>query len=111
MADELGVPLADVQVLHGDTEMLPSGQGTFASRGLSVGGTAMYVGVQEARRKMARIAARFLRYAAVHDCGHVINPRLLEGQAQGAIRGRAPEAISQPGHPARLFGVKFTRHG
>ncbi len=60
VADELGVALEDVQVLHGDTAMLPSGQGTFASRGLTIGGSAMYLGLEEARRRMSRLAARFL---------------------------------------------------
>ncbi|HEX9868644.1 MAG TPA: xanthine dehydrogenase family protein molybdopterin-binding subunit, partial [Candidatus Tectomicrobia bacterium] len=63
-ADELGVRVEDVQVLHGDTDMLPAGQGTFASRGLTIGGSAVYVGLRETRQKMARIAARFLECPA-----------------------------------------------
>jgi len=59
-ADELGVGIDDVQVLHGDTDMLPSGQGTFGSRGLAVGGSAMHVGLQRVRGKMALIAAHIL---------------------------------------------------
>jgi carbon-monoxide dehydrogenase large subunit len=59
-ADELGVSIDDVQVLHGDTDMLPSGQGTFGSRGLAVGGSAMHVGLQQVRGKMALIAAHLL---------------------------------------------------
>jgi aerobic carbon-monoxide dehydrogenase large subunit len=175
-ADELGVRLEDIQVLHGDTDMLPAGQGTFASRGLTIGGTAMYVGLQEARQKMARIAARFLEcppeeivfqaghvfdrrypdqtlafsqvaaaaqrpellppgteqgleclvsfmlpenpfgfaahvaiveidrgtgelkflhYAAVHDCGRVINPKLLAGQVHGAIAQGVGPALAE----------------
>jgi aerobic carbon-monoxide dehydrogenase large subunit len=190
VADELGVSLEDVQVLHGDTDMLPSGQGTFASRGLTIGGSAMYAGLQEARRKMARIAARFLEcppeevvfqagqifdrrypeqtlafsqvaaaaqqrdllppgveagleflvdfalpenpfgfgahvavvevdrdtgavrilcYAAVHDCGRVINPKLLAGQVHGAIaQGLGPalaEAMSYSPEGQPLSGT------
>jgi carbon-monoxide dehydrogenase large subunit len=175
-ADELGVRVEDVKVLHGDTDMLPAGQGTFASRGLTIGGSAVYVGLQEARQKMARIAARFLecpseaivfqdgyvfdrrypdqaltfsqiaaavqrpellppgmeqglecpvsfmlpenpfgfaahvavieidrdtgearflRYAAVHDCGRVINPTLLAGQVHGAIAQGIGPALAE----------------
>jgi len=175
-ADELGVRVEDVQVLHGDTDMLPAGQGTFASRGLTIGGSAVYVGLREARQKMARIAARFLecpseaivfqggrvfdrrypdqalmfsqvaaaahrteglppgmepgleclvsfmlpenpfgfaahiavievdratgevqflRYAAVHDCGRVINPTLLAGQVHGAIAQGIGPALTE----------------
>jgi carbon-monoxide dehydrogenase large subunit len=156
--------------------MLPAGQGTFASRGLTIGGSAVYMGVQEARQKMARIAARFLechpeaivfqggrvfdqryadqaltfaqvaaaayraeglppgmepgleclvsfmlpenpfgfaahiavvevdratgevqflRYAAVHDCGRVINPTLLSGQVHGAIAQGVGPALAE----------------
>ncbi|MGH8068283.1 MAG: xanthine dehydrogenase family protein molybdopterin-binding subunit [Candidatus Entotheonellia bacterium] len=175
-ADELGVRVEDVQVLHGDTDMLPAGQGTFASRGLTIGGSAVYVGLRETRQKMARIAARFLecpaeaivfqgghvfdrrypdqaltfsqvaaaayrlellppgmeqglehlvsfllpenpfgfaahvavievdratgevrflRYAAVHDCGRVINPTLLAGQVHGAIAQGIGPALAE----------------
>ncbi|HJN88566.1 MAG: xanthine dehydrogenase family protein molybdopterin-binding subunit [Dehalococcoidia bacterium] len=59
-ADELGIGIDDIHVLHGDTDMLPTGQGTFASRALAVGGSAMYVGLQQVRGKMAAIAAHIL---------------------------------------------------
>ena len=49
VADELGVNLSEVQVRHGDTVLLPSGGGTGASRGLSVGGSALYAVLQTAR--------------------------------------------------------------
>jgi carbon-monoxide dehydrogenase large subunit len=175
-ADILGIRPEDVQVLHGDTAMLPSGQGTFASRGLSVGGSAMYEGLQQARQKLAHLAAhlldcwpedvifqegkifaaqnperattfaevaaaaqrrellppgtdvglefpvyftlrdnpfgfgahvaivevdddtgtlRLLRYVAVHDCGQVINPKLLEGQVYGAIAQGLGQALGE----------------
>ena len=50
-ADELGVRVEDVQVLHGDTDMLPAGQGTFASRGLTIGGSAVYMGLGKHARR------------------------------------------------------------
>lgn len=176
VADELGVLPEDVQVLHGDTAMLASGQGTFASRGMTLGGSAMYEGLQQARQKMFLLAAhlldcrpedivfqegklvqesrperaltvaevataaqqrgqlppdmevglefpvhfilrdnpfgfaahvavvevdrdtgalKVLRYAAVHDCGRVINPRLLEGQVYGAIAQGLGQALGE----------------
>lgn len=48
-ADVLGVSPSDIRVRHSDTDQLPDGQGTYASRGLTVGGSAVYVGLQEAR--------------------------------------------------------------
>ena len=175
-ADELGVDIENVEILHGDTNDLPWGQGTFASRGLSAGGSAMHAGLQEARRKLAQIAAhilecspeavafergtvfnledreqamsfaelasaarnpdrlpsgmepglafqteftlpnnpygfaahvavvevdpdtggiRFLRYAAVHDSGKVINPRLFEAQIHGALAQGLGQALTE----------------
>ncbi len=38
---------------------------------------------------------RFLRYAAVHDCGRVINPKLLAGQVHGAIAQGLGQALTE----------------
>ena len=165
-ADALGVRPEDVQVRHGDTLLLPAGQGTFASRGLTVGGSAMYAGLQQARQHIAQLAARLLecepeeidfeegfvfnthhpertlalsdvvteglefpsmfslednpfgfaahvavvevdrdtgavkllRYAAVHDSGRIINPKLLEGQIYGAIAQGLGQALCEGMH-------------
>ena len=161
VADQLGITPDQVQVLHGDSKMFATGQGTFASRGLTIGGSAVYLGVEQAKARLASIAAQllecdaeevtfgngqvsnanrpqqampfvelcqaaydteppadltfptsftlpgnafgfgahvaviqvdtdtgeisFLKYAAVHDCGRIINPKLLEGQIHGAL--------------------------
>lgn len=179
VADTLGLRPDQVQVLHGDTDMLPWGQGTFASRGLSVGGSAVYAAVLEARQELTQVAARLLecapqdiqfeagqlvnqrdpaqalsfaevaaaaqprvsgpgeadkglafhvefalpdnpygfaahvvaveidrgsgelriiRYAAVHDCGRVVNPMLLEGQIYGAIAQGLGQALGEDLH-------------
>ena len=178
-ADTLGIRPENVQVWHGDTTLLPSGQGTFASRGLTVGGSAVYAGLQQARQAMARLASHLLdcwvedvvfregkvfsernptqvmtfaevaaaaqqphklppdlapglefpvtftlhdnpygfgvhvavvevdrdtgalqvrRYVAVHDCGRVINPKLLEGQVYGAIAQGLGQALGEGMH-------------
>ncbi len=39
---ELGIPFDDVEVIHGDTAFAPYGLGTYGSRSLAVGGTAVY---------------------------------------------------------------------
>ena len=53
VADELGVHPAQVRVHHGDTAIVPEGEGTSASRGLIVGGSAVYAVLQEARQTLA----------------------------------------------------------
>ena len=176
VADELGISPDNVQILHGDSDLSAIGIGTYASRGLTVGGSAMYLGLQDARRKMAEIGGHLLkcssedvvfqngkvfngqdpehamsfdelaasayqrhrlprgmepglefrsdfslphnpyafgahvavvqidpatgeisilRYAAVHDCGRVINPRLMEGQMQGGLAQGLGQALME----------------
>jgi aerobic carbon-monoxide dehydrogenase large subunit len=176
VADELWVRPAEVQVVHGDTALFPSGGGTGASRGLTVGGSALYAVLQEARQKLARIASHllqcpaediafqegrlfnrrnpqqtmtfievaaaaynerllppgvavglefsgtytlpgnpyaygahvavvevdretgevgFLKYVAVHDCGRIINPKLVEGQMYGGIAQGMGQALAE----------------
>ncbi len=64
VSDELGVPIEDVAVLHGDTAVVPNGIGTFGSRGISVGGTAVYMATQKVRDKAEAIAANVLECSA-----------------------------------------------
>ena len=42
VADRLGVPIENVEVLHGDTTVIPLGMDTYGSRSLAVGGVALY---------------------------------------------------------------------
>jgi aerobic carbon-monoxide dehydrogenase large subunit len=176
VADELGVPPSQVRVRHGDTAIVPFGEGTSASRGLIVGGSAIYAVLQEARQTLARLASqllncvaedvrfeegrvfnrqqpeaqitfaqlataayagellpagvesgldfsarytlpnapisfgahvvvvevdretgevKILRYVGVHDCGQIINPKLVEGQILGGIAQGIGQALSE----------------
>lgn len=60
-ADELGVGVNDVTVIHGDTAIVQYGIGTFGSRGLAVGGTAVYMAIQKLKEKAGKIAAHILQ--------------------------------------------------
>jgi aerobic carbon-monoxide dehydrogenase large subunit len=175
-ADVLDVHPAQVRVHHGDTAIVPEGEGTSASRGLIVGGSAIYAVLQEARQKLTLIASqlldcpaeeisfqdglvfnrqqpgtqltfaqlasaayagellpagvtsgldfsgrytlpdapisfgahavvvevdrdtgevKILRYVGVHDCGRIINPKLVEGQILGGIAQGIGQALSE----------------
>jgi carbon-monoxide dehydrogenase large subunit len=59
-ADELGVDIEDVVVLHGDTQVVQYGVGTFGSRGTAIGGTALYYALQELKDKIRRFGATLL---------------------------------------------------
>ena len=57
--DALGVDYAGVTVRHGDTDLIPHGVGSFASRGTVMAGNAVHAAVTELRsRVLARAAAR-----------------------------------------------------
>jgi carbon-monoxide dehydrogenase large subunit len=60
-ADELGVSINDSTVIHGDTAIVQYGIGTFGSRGLAVGGVAVYMALQKLKAKAAKIAAHMLQ--------------------------------------------------
>jgi carbon-monoxide dehydrogenase large subunit len=59
-ADELGVGIDDVLVLHGDTSIVQYGIGTFGSRGTAIGGTAMFYAIQELKNKIKKYGAMLL---------------------------------------------------
>jgi aerobic carbon-monoxide dehydrogenase large subunit len=64
VADELGVSINDVTVIHGDTGVVQYGIGTFGSRATAVGGTAVYIAVQKLKEKAEKIAAHMLQAGA-----------------------------------------------
>jgi carbon-monoxide dehydrogenase large subunit len=60
VGDELGVPIEDVTVEHGDTLGTPFGYGTYGSRSAAVGAVAVYNALQRIKAKARRIAAHML---------------------------------------------------
>ena len=63
VADQLGIALEDVDIVHGDTESVPFGMGTYGSRSLAVGGTAIMKSLDKIKEKGAKIAAHLLEAA------------------------------------------------
>ena len=66
VADQLGVPLDQVEVVHGDTAKIPFGMGTYGSRSLAVGGSAMVKAMDKIVAKGKKIAAHLME-ASVED--------------------------------------------
>jgi carbon-monoxide dehydrogenase large subunit len=60
VADQLGVPFADIEVLHGDTRVSSKGLDTYGSRSLAVGGIALYNACQKVIEKAKPVAAHML---------------------------------------------------
>lgn len=60
VTEYLGVPIENVEVIHGDTEKVPFGMGTYASRSLAVGGSALASALTKVVDKGKKIAAHLL---------------------------------------------------
>jgi len=61
--DELGIPMDQVTVIHGDTDLVPVGVGTYASRSLQLGGSAVYKAAAEVKDEARHQAADMLEAA------------------------------------------------
>jgi carbon-monoxide dehydrogenase large subunit len=98
VADELGVAPGDVSVVHGDTQAIPYGVGTYASRNAVVAGNAAADGARRVREKALLLAAHLLE-AAPEDL------ELVQGgvQVRGAPLRRLSlgqlAAAAAPGRP------------
>ena len=60
LADQFGVPMESITILHGDTGVVKQGIGTFGSRSQAVGGTALHLAGAKVKTKMAKFAAALL---------------------------------------------------
>jgi carbon-monoxide dehydrogenase large subunit len=63
IAAQLGVPLERIRIVEGDTAAVPVGTGTFGSRSIAVGGSALHVAGTKIIAKGKRIAAHLLEAA------------------------------------------------
>ena len=63
VTQELGIPMDKVEVIHGDTDLIPDGVGTYASRSLQLGGSAVHNAAIEVRDEAAKKAAELFEAA------------------------------------------------
>ena len=111
-ADHLGVPLADVVVVGGDTSLVGFGMGTIASRVAAVAGPAVARGAAEVARRARLVAAEQLECAA-EDIVIVegrVSVRGMPGRglrlgdvARAAVRSKALAPSGSPGLSACAF--------
>ena len=88
VADELGIPIEDVTVEHGDTQGTPFGYGTYGSRSAAVGGVAVYNALQRIKEKATPDRGAHARGARR---GH----RLRGGQGVRGRRARHRKTIQE----------------
>ncbi|WP_298431064.1 xanthine dehydrogenase family protein molybdopterin-binding subunit [uncultured Jannaschia sp.] len=60
IADMIGIPEDQIEIVHGDTDRTPMGMGTYGSRSLAVGGSAMYRATEKIIAKAKKIAGHIL---------------------------------------------------
>jgi len=85
VADELGVPLESIAVLSGDTGVVPYGGGTWASRGMPIGGSATLLAVRALRDRVRRVAAALFE-------AHEGDVEVAEGRV--SVRGSPDRALT-----------------
>ena len=66
VAEEVGVDVDDVEVIHGDTDLTPMGWGTYGSRTTAVSGAAVALATRKIKEKSRALAAHLLE-AATED--------------------------------------------
>lgn len=64
VAEQLGIDMQMVDVIEGDTDMIPRGIGTFASRVAAVGGSSVLGAAKEVRHQIAELASRLFEASA-----------------------------------------------
>ncbi len=92
VADRLGVPFEDVEVLHGDTQVSAKGYDTYGSRSLVVGGEAVVRAVDKVIEKAKPIAAHLLE-ANIDDLEYTSGRFNVRGTDQGMGIGELAGAV------------------
>ncbi|MGZ4634188.1 xanthine dehydrogenase family protein molybdopterin-binding subunit [Oryzihumus sp.] len=97
VADRLGVPFEDVEVLHGDTQISPKGLDTYGSRSLVVGGMALVKAADKVIEKARPIAAHLLE-ANVDDLEFSRGRFGVKGTDKGMAIGEVALAVFTAHH-------------
>ena len=86
-----------VEAAHDEEKLPPEVEAGLDFSGRYVGGSTYafgaHVAVVEVDRDTGQV--EILEYAAVHDCGRIINPTLVEGQMQGGIVQGIGQALTE----------------
>jgi aerobic carbon-monoxide dehydrogenase large subunit len=108
-ADELGVPIDDVIVVHGDTAIVQYGIGTFGSRGTAVGGPALYFALQELKKKIQKFGEMLLESSdVVLAGGQCVDNRTGNSVSLAQIAGASHRAMKlPPGEQPGLVATYF----
>ncbi len=95
VADELGVPIDDIEVVTGDTRRFPYAVGTFASRAAVMSGSAIALAARAVRQKALRVAAEALE-ADPRDLEIVDGVVRVRGNSDAAVALGTVAVLSNP---------------
>jgi carbon-monoxide dehydrogenase large subunit len=82
VADRLGVPFEDVEILHGDTQVAHKGLDTYGSRSLTVGGEALVKAADKVIERAKPLAAHLME-ASIDDIEFTAGRFGVRGTDQG----------------------------
>ena len=86
VADKMGIPMEDVEIIHGDSDAVAFGMGTYGSRSLAVGGSAIVKSIEKVLEKGAKIAAHLLE-ASVDDLDYAEGKWTVRGTDKSVAFG------------------------
>jgi carbon-monoxide dehydrogenase large subunit len=96
VSEEMEVPLENIHVIYGDTELIPSGIGTFGSRSIVTGGSA------------AVEASRKLKSLAVQKAAEILNAPEVDLRFSGSIIGKNSDSHFRLTVPELLQKLNLT---
>ena len=91
--DKLGVPMDQIEIVHGDTATTPFGMGTYGSRSLAVGGSAIVKATDKIIAKGKKIAAHLMEAVGGR---RRVRERHLQGGRHGQDRAARRRRCSPP---------------
>lgn len=101
IAEELGLPAADIEVEEGDTDTAPYGLGTYASRSTPTAGAAAAVAARKIRAKARKIAAHLLEVSE-DDLEWDVNKWQVKGSPEQAKTIQEIAFAAYTNHPPEL---------
>ncbi len=104
---ELGIPMADVTVIHGDTDLIPLGVGTYASRSLQLGGVAVQKAAVDVKDR-ARLVAAAMMEASEADLELDADHGLWRVRGDPATAKTWAEVASHAGPDGLTASVNYT---
>jgi carbon-monoxide dehydrogenase large subunit len=93
VGDQLGIPMDDIEIIHGDTDKVPFGMGTYGSRSLAVGGVAITKSVDKIKEKGALIAAHLLE-ASAEDLEYAEGKWTVQGPTSRSASLMSPSPLT-----------------